>query len=234
MMNLARNQKIIKILEEQKMKLGKLELTKKKLIIGGSVVLAIALISAGVIFACNANKPAEVKPEEAAVVQEATSEENKEQTEAKNKEANNEANNEVKDNIKNKGKKENKSVKDNKAAKDNNQKTVMPDVKTDLKVNGDEVVLTANGKDASSKMILTFNGDKLSKMGFEMNFSIENKESKEFKEAFEMLGFKVLESDAKSLKAELDGKLIEEMNKEGSKKQEIIDLCKRLLEAMKG
>ena len=49
-----------------------------------------------------------------------------------------------------------------------------------------------------------------------------------------MLGFKVLESDAKSLKAELDGKLIEEMNKEGSKKQEIIDLCKRLLEAMKG
>ncbi len=208
------------------MKLGKIELTKKKLIIGGSVVLAAALISAGVIFACNANKTAEVKPEEAAVIQEATTEENKDQNQDQNQaEA---QNNEVKnDNAKNKDKKENKT------AKDNNKKIDMPEIKTDLKVNGDQVVLNAEGKDGSSKTILTFNGDKLSKLVVEMNCSDEKilKESKEF---YEKSGFKIVESNAKNLKAEMGNELIEYMNQLFTKKQDVIDFYKQFSEAMKG
>ena len=209
------------------MKLGKLELSKKKLIIGGSVVLAAALIGAGVIFAFNANKTPEIQPEEPAIVetqeQEATAEENKEQTEAQNDENKTEVKS---DNAKNQGKKENNT------AKNNDKKPVMPEVKTDLKVNGDEVVLNAEGKDGSSKTILTFSGDKLSKVVLEMNSSNEAmlKESKEF---YEKSGFKILESNGKSLKVEMSNELIDAMNKAGNK-QDIIDFYKQFSEALKG
>ena len=209
------------------MKLGKLELSKKKLIIGGSVVLAAALIGAGVIFAFNANKTPEIQPEEPAIVetqeQEATAEENKDQTEAQNDENKTEVKN---DNAKNQGKKENNT------SKSNGKTPVMPEVKTDLKVNGDEVVLNAEGKDGSSKTILTFSGDKLSKVVLEMNSSNEAmlKESKEF---YEKSGFKILESNGKSLKVEMSNELIDAMNKAGNK-QDIIDFYKQFSEALKG
>lgn len=209
------------------MKLGKLELTKKKLIIGGSVVLAAGLISAGVIFACNVNKPAEVKPEETAVMQEATTEENNDQNQAENQNQNNEVKD---DNAKNKGKKEN--VKDNKATKNNDKKPVMPEVKTDLKVNGDEVVLNAESKVGSSKMILTFNGDKLSKVVLEESCSDGNA-MKELKEGHEKSGSKILEFNGKTLKVEMNSKFVEMMNQAGSK-QEIIDGLKQTLDMLKG
>lgn len=212
------------------MKLGKLKIGKKKLIIGGSVVF-VALVTAGVVFACNANKTPEVKTEDIPAIQtqEVTTEENKEQTQT---EAQNDENKgEVKDNnVKNKDKKEN--AKENKTTKDNSQKPVMPEVKTDLKVNGDQIVLNANGKDGSSKTILTFNGDKLSKLVVEINSSNEAmvKESKEF---YEKGGFKILEFGGKVLKVEMSQELVDAMNQSGSK-QDIIDFYKQLSEALKG
>lgn len=210
------------------MKLGKLKMGKKKLIIGGSVIL-VALVTAGVVFACNANKTTEVKTEDIPAIQEVTTEENKEQTQTETKNDENKV--EVKDNnVKNKAKKEN--AKENKTTKDNNQKPVMPEVKTDLKVNGDQVVLNADGKDGSSKTILTFNGDKLAKLVVEINSSNEAmvKESKEF---YEKGGFKILEFGGKTLKVEMSNELVDAMNKSGSK-QEIIDFYKQLSEALKG
>lgn len=213
------------------MKLGKLKIGKKKLIIGGSVIL-VALVTAGVVFACNVNKTSEVKTEDIPAIQtqETAVEENKEQTQT---EAQNDENkSEVKDNnVKNnKDKKEN--AKENKTAKNNSQKPVMPEVKTDLKINGDQVVLNANGKDGSSKTILTFNGDKLTKLVVEIESSNEAmlKETKEF---YEKGGFKILESNGKVLKVEMSQELVDALNQSGSK-QEIIDFYKQLSEALKG
>lgn len=212
------------------MKLGKLELGKKKLIIGGSAVLAAVLISAGVIFACNASKNEEVKTDDTAVVQtqESATEENKEQskTEAQNSEVKDEKGSEVKDNnAKNKDKKE--KTKGNKATKNDSKAPVMPEIKTDLKVDGDQVILTASSEEGSSKMILTFNGDKLSKVVLEESCSDENA-LKELKEGHEKSGSKVLEFNGKTLKVEMSNKFVEFMNKAGNK-QDIIDGLKQTL-----
>ena len=124
------------------------------------------------------------------------------------------------------------NAKENKTTKDNNQKPVMPEVKTDLKVNGDQVVLNADGKDGSSKTILTFNGDKLAKLVVKITSSNEAmlKESKEF---YEKGGFKILKSGGNEFEAEISNELIDATNKSASK-QEIIDFYKQLSEALKG
>jgi len=214
------------------MKIGKMEFNKKKIIICGSITLAV-IISAGVIFACNANKNSEVKAEETKIAQtQEVAEENKDQI-ATEIQQNNDVNTEVKDsNVTSKDKKENVKETKNNTSKNNEQKPVMPEIKTDLKVDGDQVVFCANEKDSSSKTILTFSGDKLSKMVVEMNSS-NGKIVSESKEFYEKSGFKVLESNANSLKVEANGEFVEGMNQLG-KKQDIVNFYKQISEASKG
>lgn len=211
------------------MKIGKIEITKKKIIICGVVALT-AIISAGVIFACNKKNTPEVAIEENPVVQtqDANTEEQPEQTPT---EVTTSEQNETK-NEESKSKEKKESVKENKSKKDNNNQPNTPEVKTDIKVEGDQVVLNADGKDGSSKTILTFNGDKLSKMVLEMSSSDE-KMLKDIKEAYEKMGSKILEFNGKNLKAEMSSDFVDEMNKLG-KKQDIIDFYKQFSEALKG
>lgn len=175
-----------------------MNLGKKKIIAicVGVFVLGIAIGALTLLGFSNFNEGSKTTENSTEQVQEATQEESKDQSSAKDQE--------------------------NTKTSENSKKSDESTKKEDSKSNDEEVILLEEDK-INHRIILSFNGEKLSKIDLEIS-TVYGKSLESIKKDYETQGYVTLKYEKdKFLKMESSQKVVDKMNKLGSK--EAIRAC---------
>ncbi|MBR1779035.1 MAG: hypothetical protein IJ758_00825 [Clostridia bacterium] len=191
-------------------------------------IVAFIMIITAVLPFVSCKKSEEINSEDATITQtqETTPEEN-EPTENCPPENNS---NEKNQKTKTEDKKSNNAKNAEKTNSENNAPNIKeeaPEVKTELKVEDNQVTLNEESEIGSSKIILNFDGDRLLNVLFELTSKTDQSIPVEFQKSLEEMGiYHTVNFDGKNLKMEITKSLIDEINKSGMKKQDIVDFFK--------